>query len=110
MSDIIIDAGNLAIQDPSDILVYVFDWGTENLPVGVEISGAATWTITAISPTSATLMTKDQESILTGNRKAQVRLQGGQADARYNIACKITTNESPPQTKEQSFEILVQDR
>lgn len=107
---ITVHSSDLVVQDPSDIRVYVFDWDADNLPTGVEISGAATWTITAVVPSDATLMTKDQESILSGNRKAQVRLQGGMNGARYNIACKVTTNESPAQTKEQSFDILVQHR
>lgn len=104
-----VQAGELFVQDPSDIRVYVFSWDT-NLASGVQISGSATWTITAVNPSDATLMTKDQESLVSGNRKAQVRLQGGTADARYRVACKITTNESPSQTKEQSFDILVQNR
>lgn len=105
-----IQAGQRALHDPSDIRLYVFDWDADNLPVGVEITGAATWTISAVAPTTANLMTKDQESIVSGNRKAQVRLQGGDAGATYNIACKITTNETPSQTKEQSFVILVRQR
>ena len=103
-------AGDLVVQDPSDIRIYVFDWGTSNLATGVEIAGSATWTITAVAPSDATLITKDQESIVSGNRKAKVRLQGGTNGARYNIACKITTNETPAQTKEQSFDMLVQHR
>lgn len=105
-----IRAGKTAKQDPSDIRLYTFDWDAINLPATVEISGSATWTISAVRPYNATLMTKDQESILSGNRKAQVRLQGGQVGALYNIACKITTNETPSQTKEQSFFVLVENR
>jgi hypothetical protein len=105
-----IRAGDMAVQDPSDIRVYTFDWDAENLPPGVIISGAALWTISTVGPLDATVMTKDQETIVSGSRKAQVRLQGGQHGARYNIACKITTNESPPQTKEQSFDMLVENR
>lgn len=105
-----IRAGQIAFQDPSDIRVYVFDWDADNLPGVVEISGSATWTISVVAPTGAALMTKDQESILSGNRKAQVRLTGGVAGAIYNIACKITTNETPAQTKEQSFLVRVEDR
>lgn len=104
-----IQAGELVVQDPSDVRVYRFDW-TDNLGTGVEITGSATWTLSAIAPSDATLITKDQESIVTGNTKAQVRIQGGTADSRYRVACKVTTNETPSQTKEQSFDILVQNR
>lgn len=105
-----IKAGELSRQDPSDIRLYTFDWDASNLEALVEIAGAATWTVSAVRPTTATLLTKDQESILAGNRKAQVRLQGGTLGALYNIACKITTNETPSQTKEQSFFVLVENR
>lgn len=107
---ITVQAGKQVTQDPSDIRVYVFDWDALNLPDTAEISGSATWTISAVRPANATLLTKDQESILVGNRKAQVRLQGGQVGALYTIACKITTNETPSQTKEQSFFMLVENR
>lgn len=106
-----VQAGDLVEMDPSDVRVFDFDWST-NLGTGVEISGSATWTITAVSPSDATVPVKDNESIVTGNQIARVRLNvtGATANARYNIACKITTNESPSQTKEQSFDILVQNR
>jgi hypothetical protein len=105
-----VHSGDLVVQDPSDARVYVFDWGAENLPALVEISGAATWTLTTLYPVGATALTKDNESVLVGNRQAQVRLQGGQHGAKYNVACRITTNESPAQTKEQSFDVLVENR
>lgn len=110
MSVLTIQAGGLAVQGPNEIRVYQFDWGEKNLPAGVEISGAPVWTLTLISPIGAALMTKDQESLVTGNRKAQVRLQGGVVGARYLVACQILTNETPPATKQQSFTIVVQVR
>jgi hypothetical protein len=106
----------LVRQDPSDARIYTFDWQPNFSSGSAAISGSATWTITTISPIGATVMTKDQEAIVVSptsgiaNRGARVRLQGGQDGGRYNIACKITTNESPSQTKEQSFDILVQNR
>jgi hypothetical protein len=105
-----VQAGELVPFDPSDIRVIDFNWA-DNLG-SAAISGSATWTITAVEPASATVPTKDNESILSGNQIAQVRINvtGATANARYNIACKITTNETPSQTKEQSFDILVQNR
>lgn len=105
-----VQAGELVPFDPSDIRVMDFSW-VSNLG-SAQISGSATWTITAVSPSDATVPVKDNESIVTGNQIARVRINvtGATANARYNIACKISTNESPSQTKEQSFDILVQNR
>lgn len=72
-------------------------------------------------------LTKDSESRLTGveatalltamgiprtvtgdNRFTQVRLAGGTLGQTYEIANKVVTNESPPQTKEKSFRIVIE--
>lgn len=110
MSTITVRAGGLVAKDPADIKVYVVDWDTENLAMGATIS-TSTWTITAISPsTTDAVLTKDQESILAGNRKTQVRLTAGTIGQTYEIANKIVTSETPAQTKERSFRILVQNQ
>jgi hypothetical protein len=111
MSTVTISPGALVTKDPSDIKVYVFDWDTNNLAVGVTISGVPVWTITAVKPsTTDTNLTKDNESVLAGSRKTQVRLLGGTVGQTYEIANKIVTNETPAQTKERSFRVLIQDR
>jgi hypothetical protein len=102
--------GALVIKDPADIKVYVVDWDTNNLAVGVTIT-TSTWTITAITPsTSDAVLTKDQESILAGDRKTQVRLSAGTVWQTYEIANRIVTNEAPAQTKERSFRVLIQNQ
>jgi hypothetical protein len=53
-------------------------------------------------------LTFDQDSILTGNRKTQVRLIGGTLGALYQLDNTIVTNESPAQTKQRSIKILVE--
>lgn len=109
MSAITIRARGLAVQDPSDIRVYVFDWDQDNLDAGVLITSSV-FTITAIRPSDDTALVKDSEAIQTGSRKTQVRLSVGTPGALYEVANKIVTNEAVPQTKEQSFRLLVQDR
>jgi hypothetical protein len=101
--------GDLATKDPNDIRVFVFDWDAEHLAVGVTIS-TNSFTITALEPTTDTALTKDSESILAGNRKTQLRLTAGTLGARYQIANKIVTNESPAQTFERSFFLRVEEK
>jgi hypothetical protein len=110
MSVVTISDGALVIKDPSDIKAYTFDYDTENLAVGAAIL-TSTFTITAVWPSTTDLaLTKDQETILAGARKTQVRLSAGTLGQKYQIANKIVTSESPAQTKERSFTVWVQDR
>jgi len=103
------DTTGVATKDPADIKVYQFDWDTDNLAVGVSISSNF-FTIVALHPASDTALTKDQESVLAGLRHTQVRLSGGTLGARYRIDNKIVTNETPAQTKERSFILMIQNK
>ena len=111
MTTVTIFPRNAIILDPSDVRIVVFDWDDDNLATSVEIS-TSTFTITTVTQNGATILTKDNPSILTGNRKTQVRLIATTATAGdvYELANTIVTNESPTQTKEQSIRVLVQDR
>jgi hypothetical protein len=62
----------------------------------------------AVVATDAPL-TKDSESILAGTRKTQVRLLAGTLGQIYEIANKIVTSETPAQTKERSFRVLIEN-
>jgi hypothetical protein len=109
MSVVTILNGDQVTKDPADIKVYQVDWSTNNLAVGVTIT-TSTWTVTAIAPSQTDVaLTKDQESVLTGNRTTQVRLTAGTLGQTYEIANKIVTSESPPQTKERSFRVRVEN-
>lgn len=108
MATLTISTGDQVTKDPADIKVYAFDWDTLNLAAAVTIQ-TSTWTITPIVPsTTDAVLTKDNESILAGNRKTQVRLTAGTIGQTYEIANKIVTNESPSQTKERSFRVLIE--
>lgn len=105
---ITIDDGELVRQDPNDIRVYKVDWDARNLAAAVSIS-TSSFTITVVSGLNTTPLTKDQESILAGNRKTQLRLQGGTVGTTYQIDNQILTNESPAQTKNRKFLLLIED-
>lgn len=106
---ITVRSGALITQDPNDSLVYRLNWDEENLGESVVLIGAGTITITADDEASPALEA-DQLALLDGNRSARVRLTGGQLGQRYRVSHRVSTNESPAQTKEQSFFVLIQNR
>jgi hypothetical protein len=109
MSVVTILPGDQVTKDPADQKIFLFDWDTNNLGVGVTIS-TSVWTISAISPSQTdAVLTKDNESILAGTRKTQVRLLAGTLGQTYEIANKITTSETPSQVKERSFRVRVEN-
>jgi len=96
---ITISDGGFCQKDSDEILVYEFDYDTLNLATGVQLTAFGTFVITG--PDSA--LTKDNESLVAGNRKTRVRLTGGTVGKRYTVINRVTTNESPAQTKEKRF-------
>jgi len=110
MSTVTIQSGGLVTFDPDDIRVVTFDWDQLGLAANVTIS-TSTWTITAIRQSGASALTSDNPQILSGSRKTSVRLNATTATVgdEYEVANKIVTNESPSQTKEQSFRVLIED-
>jgi hypothetical protein len=109
MSEWIYSDGTI-VFDPSDKRVIEFDWGSEGLETGVEIS-TSTWTITAIKQIGVTALTADNPSIGADNRTTQTRLLATTATVgdRYWVSNKIVTDENPAQEIEQRFKVMVQD-
>lgn len=109
---ITVDDGTLVLKDPSDVKTYTFDWDAENLPSGVTISSQTT-TVTALEPsTSDTALTVSTSGsglgVLTGSRKVGVRLSAGTLGQKYQVTNEIVTSETPAQTKQRSFFVLVE--
>jgi hypothetical protein len=106
-----IRAGGLLILDPGDKRVIQVDWDTEALTSGVSIS-TSTFTIGTVKQNGATILTKDNPSIVSGNRKTQVRLDATTATAgdKYTLSNTVVTNESPAQTIERQIEIRIENQ
>lgn len=100
-----IHSGGLVTKDPNAIEVFVMDWDAEHLATGVTIT-TSDWEISG--PDSA--LTQDQDSILSGNRKAQVRLTAGTVGKVYTVTNRIVTSETPAQTKDASFSVLIEQQ
>ena len=110
MSVLTILDGDQVTKDPSESRVFLFDWDAYNLAAAVTIT-TSTWTLTPLYPSATdAVLTKDSESILTGDRKTQLRLTAGTLGQTYEIANKIVTSESPAQTKERSFRLLIEQQ
>src|SRR5262245_9661917 len=125
MSIVTVPAGTLITLDTRDIRNIAWDWDLKNLRAGVTIISSE-FTITVLRQSGATSLTKDNEIQLTAtqattafdrpvaadNRGTQLRLNATTAtlNDRYEVANKITTNETSGQTKEQSIEVLIQQR
>lgn len=107
MSTILISNGGYVQQDPADLKLYLFDWDANSLALGVIITSSS-FSIKAIRPsvTDAALV-KDNESVLPSQRQTQLRLSGGTLGQTYEVANKIITNETPSQTKERSFRVVI---
>jgi hypothetical protein len=103
--------GGLIRLDPSDVEPVVWDWDDLALPASVTIT-TSTWTITVIKQNGLTALTKDNESILSGSRRTQVRLIATTATAgdQYYVANKIVTNESPTRTVEKQVKVLIENQ
>lgn len=98
-----IDSGGLLKKDPDAVRVYQMDYDQRSLDADATIS-TSTWS--ASGPDSS--LTLDQASVVTGNRKTQIRLSGGTLNKVYTVTNRIVTNETPAQTIDASFDVLIQ--
>ena len=97
-----IDDGGFTTKDSSEVLLYVFDYDIKaNLGSGVELASVGTFTITPGG------LTKANEALQAGNRKAQVLLSGGTVGKTYTVEHTAQTNENPQQTKSKWFKLRI---
>lgn len=95
----------LVTKDPNSKEVFRWNWDEAHLAAGVTIADSQ-WIVAG--PDSA--LTKDQESVVTGNRKTQLRLSGGTLGRKYKVTNRITTSESPDQAKDWTVEFVIQQK
>ena len=98
-----IHSGGLVVKDPNAIEVFVVDWDQERLAEGVTIA-TSDWSITGADA----VLTKDNPSVLSGSRKAQIRLAAGTLHKLYTVTNRITTSETPAQTIDASFDVWIE--
>lgn len=98
-----IHSGGQVTKDPNSEEFFTVDWDTEHLPTGVSIATSDF----AITGPDADLAF-DNDDILTGGRQTTLRLTGGTLGKLYTVTNTIVTDETPTQTKDASFRVLVQ--
>lgn len=101
---ITITDGGYCEKDSDEVLVYVFDYDALNLPAAAALTSFGTF---VLLPAAGITLTKDNEALLSGNRKTQVRLSGGTVGTKYTVINRVTTNEVPSQTKEKRFSLRI---
>lgn len=108
MSIVTVSPGACVQLDASDKKMVIFDFDTSNLAVGVQLASYVI-TIAAVQQNGLTALTKDNDSLVTGNRKVTLRLLATTATLGdcYTVAVKGITNESPAQEKEYSIQVLI---
>lgn len=92
--------GGTITKDPDANRVYVMDWTND---IGAAEISTSTWIVSG--PDSS--LAADNDSIVTGNKKAQVRLTGGTLGKAYTVTNRIVTNASPAETEDASVKVLV---
>ena len=85
-------------QDVLDKRPKTIDFGSKWLASGAQISTVA-WTV----PAGITQSDSSNDGTTATNY-----FSGGTKDEEYEIACKITTDETPAQEKTQRFRILIE--
>lgn len=93
-----IPPGTRLEKDPDAKLVYEMNW-TDWLGATATIASSS-WSFT-VDPDGA--LTKDNEVIVNGDKKTQVRLLAGTKGKTYEITNHIVTNEVPAQEDDRSF-------
>lgn len=93
-------------KDPSDKVLYQFNFD-DRLAAGVEITSKTFVIAMADGSTSDGSLTTDNDALVTGNRKVNVRVLGGTLSAEYRLTCRIATNESPVQEFDRSVRVAI---
>lgn len=114
-----IRSGGLVVLDPDADEAFEVDWNSEHLPAGVGIA-SSTWEITGKSGATSLDQHDDDigqydandlwEADVTG-RVTRVFLTGATGIAinqRYVVTNHIVTDTVPPETKDASFTVLIQ--
>lgn len=107
----ILQSGKQVEQGPDEVLVYLLDWASKNLPADVVLVDEGTITVTEDDGTlTSPSLQVDALTLMEDGRTCQVRLSQGVRGTRYRVAHRVQTNESPSQVKKQSFYVLIQDK
>lgn len=101
MSATTIRPSQTSVKDPTASRVYQWDWTAE---LGDADVSTSTWAIDG----DDAVLTKDNESIVAGNKKTKVRLIAGTLGKTYRVTNTITTNGSPVEIEPRSIFVKIE--
>lgn len=102
--------GDTLAKDPSAELTHEFNWA-DWLGEDAELASSS-WFISGGDTgvgAPASVLVYDNASIVTGNKKAVLRLKAGTLNAKYTVTNRIVTNETPPQTDDRTIYIKIRN-
>jgi hypothetical protein len=114
-----IRSGGLVLLDPDADEAFEVDWNSEHLPAGVELTSSV-WEIAGKSGASSLEQHDDDIGQYDANdawqaaaagRVTRVFLTGATGitvGQRYTVTNRIVTDTTPPETKDASFTVLIQ--
>lgn len=85
-------------KDPNAVLDYTFNWSSW---LGSDTISTSAWTVQSG-------ITRDSDSIVSGNKQTKIWLRGGTAGQAYTITNSITT--AGGRTDDRSAVIFVEER
>ncbi len=95
--------GGLITKDPSSTRNGQFNWTAWFEDAGAAI---ATPTVTVAGPDASLVVSG---VAVSNSQKVIYQVTGGTVGVRYTVTCRIVTNESPAQTDERSFTVLMEN-
>jgi len=98
-----IQPGAYIQKDPQAEIVYTFNWAA-----WLDGSEIDTYTITITGPDS--VLEQDEDDLVTGNQKVEVRLKAGTVGKQYTVTCRIVTDEAKPQTDDKSVTVQIRNQ
>ena len=99
--------GQQVTKDPDGEVLYHMDWTLWLAGLSQSDAQISTTSI-GITPTGG--LAVDNDSIVTGGKKVQFRLTDGTVGVTYTVRVRITTDETPAQTDDRSFTVVVAER
>lgn len=88
--------GATVTKDPDAALVYTWDWSA--WLVGDAVIDTATFAVDVAPDASLTLDEDDSD-----DTTASVRINGGTVGKKYQVRCRVVTDETPAQTDDRSI-------
>lgn len=103
----VIDDGGLVVQDPGDAAVYNVDW-SEHFDASVNLTDSQ-FSLTVLSGTAGLATDSSAKTGLITQIRVVNPLGPVLKGSLFQVTNQVTTDETPAQTKQRSWQILIED-